>query len=230
MSLTDKLTAEKAGLESYLDSERGAKLEQSQIDRLDTLNSLLAGDGGGSGSITSNDSIEYGAGASTAKTQRVAIATNANSVVLGTGDNVIGAITNTAFTANAGINLNTSALALTANQIPAFSLSTINLGAANAATVKASAGAVYSLKVTNKNASVRYFQIINKATTPTNSDSALIVDAIALPSNATVIIDSSYFGATGLVCATGISWAFSSTDTTTTLATASDVISTVGWL
>jgi hypothetical protein len=34
MSLTDKLTAEKAGLESYLDSERGAKLEQNQLDRL----------------------------------------------------------------------------------------------------------------------------------------------------------------------------------------------------
>jgi hypothetical protein len=31
MALTDKLTAEKAGLESYLDSERGARLEQSQI-------------------------------------------------------------------------------------------------------------------------------------------------------------------------------------------------------
>ena len=45
MALTDKLPAEKTGLESFLDSERGAKLEQNQLDRLDTLNSLL-GNGG----------------------------------------------------------------------------------------------------------------------------------------------------------------------------------------
>jgi hypothetical protein len=77
-------------------------------------------------SITANTAIEYGAGATTAKTQRVAIATDANSVVfaspqavtiatlpaLATGANTIGAISNTAFTANAGTNLNTSALAL----------------------------------------------------------------------------------------------------------------------
>jgi hypothetical protein len=114
--------------------------------------------------------------------------------------------------------------------IPAFTLGAINLGAANAGVSKASAGAVYSIKVTNKNAAVRYFQIVNKATTPTNSDSALIVDVVGIPSNSTVIIDSSYFGATGLVCSTGVSWAFSSTDTTITLATAGDVISTVGYL
>jgi hypothetical protein len=54
MSLTDKLTAEKAGLESYLDSERGAKLEQSQIDRLDTLNSLLSVNGGGGGGASTS--------------------------------------------------------------------------------------------------------------------------------------------------------------------------------
>ena len=45
--------------------------------------------------IATNTSIEYGAGATTAKTQRVAIATDANTVI-----------------ANAGTNLNTSALAL----------------------------------------------------------------------------------------------------------------------
>lgn len=112
----------------------------------------------------------------------------------------------------------------------AYTLSTINLGAANAATIKASAGAVYALKVTNKNASIRYFQIVNKATTPTNSDSALIVDVIAIPPVSIVIVDSSYFGSIGLACSTGVSWAFSSTDTTITLATASDVISTVGYV
>jgi hypothetical protein len=67
MSLTDKLTAEKAGLESYLDSERGAKLEQSQIDRLDTLNSLLGIGSGGvadttaTGTITTENLVPTGA-------------------------------------------------------------------------------------------------------------------------------------------------------------------------
>ena len=51
--------------------------------------------GGGTFSITANSSVEYGAGATTAKTQRVVIATDANTVI-----------------ANAGTNLNTSALAL----------------------------------------------------------------------------------------------------------------------
>ncbi len=57
MALTDKLEAEKAGLESYLDSERGAKLEQNQIDRLDTINSLLgigSGEGGSSDASAAN--------------------------------------------------------------------------------------------------------------------------------------------------------------------------------
>jgi hypothetical protein len=67
MSLTDKLTVEKAGLESYLDSERGAKLEQSQIDRLDTLNSLLGIGSGGvadttaTGTITTQNLVPTGA-------------------------------------------------------------------------------------------------------------------------------------------------------------------------
>jgi hypothetical protein len=67
MSLTDKLTVEKAGLESYLDSERGAKLEQNQLHRLDTLNSLLGIGSGGvadttaTGTITTQNLVPTGA-------------------------------------------------------------------------------------------------------------------------------------------------------------------------
>lgn len=120
--------------------------------------------------------------------------------------------------------------AISANQIPAFTVSAKTLGTVNAATVKASAGNVYSLSVTNLNASVRYLQIVNKASTPTNSDSALIVDVWAIPANATIIIDSPYYGANGLSCGTGVSWAFSSTATTITLATASDCLVSVGYV
>jgi hypothetical protein len=60
MALTDKLSAEKAGLESYLDSQRGAKLEQSQIDRLLTLKELL--DSGSGGTIVLSVFKAVGAG------------------------------------------------------------------------------------------------------------------------------------------------------------------------
>ena len=51
MALTDRLTTAKSELESYLDSVRGAKLEQTQINRLLTLNSLL---GVGASGVTSS--------------------------------------------------------------------------------------------------------------------------------------------------------------------------------
>ena len=51
MALTDRLTTAKSELESYLDSVRGAKLEQHQIDRLLTLNGLL---GIGASGVTSS--------------------------------------------------------------------------------------------------------------------------------------------------------------------------------
>lgn len=120
--------------------------------------------------------------------------------------------------------------AISANQIPVFTVSAKTLGTANAATVKASAGKVYSLSATNLNASVRYLQIVNKATTPTNSDSASIVDVWTIPANGTIIIDSPYYGANGLSCGTGVSWAFSSTATTITLATAGDCLVSVGYV
>lgn len=157
---------------------------------------------------------------------------------IGTAPNLT--ITNTTFAATQSgtwnitnisgtVSLPTGA-AISDNQIPAFTVSAKTLGTVNAATVKASAGKVYSLSATNLNASVRYLQIVNKATTPTNSDSASIVDVWTIPANGMIIIDSPYYGANGLSCSTGISWAFSSTATTITLATASDCLVSVGYV
>ena len=233
--------------------------------------------------IATNTSIEYGAGATTAKTQRVAIASDANSVVfaspqavtgtfwqttqpvsiaslpvLAAGTNAIGSITNTsfgisgtlpafastptinigtapnltitntAFTANAGTNLNTSALAITANQIPAFTNSPLNFGAVNQFVLKASAGAVYKAYCHNKSTSTRFFQLHNKATAPINGDAP--VESFPVAPSTAVMIDSAFWGATGRVCSAGVSWAFSSTESTLTLATASDQSSSVGYL
>ena len=92
----------KIALDAYINSGvfAGALPEISAEKRnleelLEILDSVTAsGGGGGSSDITTNTSIEYNAGATTAKTQRVAIANDANTV-----------------TANAGTNLNTSLLA-----------------------------------------------------------------------------------------------------------------------
>ena len=131
-------------------------------------------------------------------------------------------------TANAGTNLNTSALAITANQIPAFTNSPINLGSANAATLKASAGVVYKIYCYNKNAATRFFQIHNKATTPVNTE--VPVESFPVAANSALIIDSTFWGASGRICSTGVSWAFSTTEATLTLGTAADVTSSVGYL
>ena len=203
--------------------------------------------------ITANSSIEYGAGATTAKTQRVSIATDANSVVfaspqpvtgtfwqttqpvsiaslpvLAAGTNAIGSITNTVFTANAGTNLNTSALALSANQIPAFTNQPTNFGAVNQVVVKGSAGVVYRIYCFNKSTSTRFFQIHNKTTPPVNTD--VPIESFPIAPNTALMIDSTFWGASGMVCSAGISWAISSTESTLTLATASDQSSSVGYL
>lgn len=131
-------------------------------------------------------------------------------------------------TANAGTNLNTSALAITANQIPAFTNSPTNLGAVNQAVLKASAGAVYKIYCYNKNAATRFFQIHNKATAPVNAD--VPVEVFPVAGNSALIIDSAFFGASGRTCSTGVSWAFSITEATLTLGTAADQTSSVGYL
>jgi hypothetical protein len=121
MSLTDKLTAEKAGLESYLDSVRGAKLEQNQINRLLTINGLLGigADGESSSDITSNSSIQYGAGVVDAKTQRIVIASNGNSVVFASPQAVTQSgswdVTNISGTVSLPTGASTSALQTTGN-------------------------------------------------------------------------------------------------------------------
>ena len=145
---------------------------------------------------------------------------------IGTAPNLT--ITNTAFTANAGTNLNTSALAITANQIPAFTNSPLNFGAVNQSVLKASAGTVYKAYCHNKSTSTRFFQLHNKATAPINGDAP--VESFPVAPSTAVMIDSAFWGATGRVCSAGVSWAFSSTESTLTLATASDQSSSVGYL
>ena len=243
MALTDKLQAEKAGLESYLDSVRGSKLEQNQINRLLTINGLLGigADGESSSDITSNSSIQYGAGVVDAKTQRIVIASNGNSVVFASPQAVTQSgswdVTNISGTVSLPTGASTSALQTTGNTalssidiktIPAFTNSPVNFGVVNQAVLKASTGVVYKLYCYNKSTSVRFFQIHNKAAAPVNND--VPIESFPIAPNNALILDSTFWGASGRVCSVGVSWAFSSTEATLTLATAADQTSSVGYL
>jgi hypothetical protein len=114
------------------------------------------------------------------------------------------------------------------SSIPSFTNSPTNFGAANQAVLKASASAVYKIYCYNKNASTRFFQIHNKATAPVNTD--VPIESFPVAANSALIIDSTFFGSGGRTCSAGISWAFSSTEATLTLATAGDQTSSVGYL
>lgn len=157
---------------------------------------------------------------------------------LATGSNTIGAISNTsfnisgtlpAFSSTPTVNIGTSGTVSTAaNQIPAFINSPMSLGATNQGVLKNSVGKVYKLYCRNKATSTRYFQIHNKATAPVDAEIPILTFPIAADS--ALLIDSTFFGASGFDCSTGIAWAFSSTENTLTLATAANQISQVGYL
>lgn len=109
-----------------------------------------------------------------------------------------------------------------------FTNSPVNFGAANQGVLKASTGAVFKVYCYNKSSSTRFFQIHNKATAPINTD--VPIESFPIAANTALILDSTFWGATGMVCSTGVAWAFSSTEATLTLATAADQSSAVGYL
>lgn len=98
-------------------------------------------------------------------------------------------------------------------------------GSATKANAKASTGVVYSFRVTNANAAVRYFQIHDKASAPAGTDTALryfLIPAGTATQPAVLQLDPSYL-ASNINCSLGVSWAISTTATTfTDSATASD--------
>lgn len=97
-------------------------------------------------------------------------------------------------------------------------------GSAAAAFIKAAAGNVYAIRVTNINAAARYFQLHNKATIPLAGETAqlsFLVPAGTATAPAVLELDSSWFSPSERF-ATGIGFAWSTTDTTYTAATAGD--------
>lgn len=91
--------------------------------------------------------------------------------------------------------------------------------------VKASAGYLMSVIVTNENAAVRWLQLHNKATAPANPDApvmSLPIPAGTANNPGVLTLDSRFFGEGGRTCSTGIAIGISTTEATFTGATASE--------
>ncbi len=87
--------------------------------------------------------------------------------------------------------------------------------AAASGVIRASAGKIYALVVTNDNAARRYLMLHNATSVPADGVAPLF--AVALPANSSLELD---FGGLGLYFSTGISWSLSSTFATKTIAAA----------
>ena len=97
-------------------------------------------------------------------------------------------------------------------------------GTATTLNVKATAGSVYSIRVTNINAAIRYFQLHNTATTPAGAAVPQMwfpVPAGTATQPAVLELSLDWF-APAERFATGIAWAWSTTAATYTAATAGD--------
>lgn len=120
----------------------------------------------------------------------------------------------------------------TDQRVGEFTWSPVNFGAANAGVIKPAGGLVKALQLENINAALRFFLIVNKATTPVGggADDSLIVRYFSVPSNNTLYIDQEFLGSIGIDCSAGIAWAFSTSRNAIVLGVATDIFSTVGYV
>lgn len=120
-------------------------------------------------------------------------------------------------------------MATLSKPINAFEYATQNYsywaGSATKANIKAQSANVYSVKFINRNASVRYAQLFNKATAPVAGDTPLISEPIpaGTTNNPGELVLTSQFFAPSEFFPLGLGWAVSTTQgTLTDSATAAD--------
>lgn len=96
----------------------------------------------------------------------------------------------------------------------------ISDGSAKNGIVKAAAGRLYALSISNSNATVRYVRLYNKATAPATSDTP--IKKYVVPAGSTVIAHLPVFGS---YFSTGISWRITTgiADNDDTAASANDI-------
>jgi hypothetical protein len=86
------------------------------------------------------------------------------------------------------------------------------LGTSIKTNVKTAPGRVKSFRVTNANAAVRFFQIVDKASVPVNGDTplfAFLIPAGTATAPGLLEIHATLFSPGGVWCPTGVSWAIS---------------------
>ncbi|BBD69543.1 hypothetical protein NIES4072_31240 [Nostoc commune NIES-4072] len=96
--------------------------------------------------------------------------------------------------------------------------------ASNGANLKTSAGSFYAFTCTNANASIRYFQIFNKASVPTTNDVPITYFPV-YGNNGFLLIGQDILGGAGIdstILTNGVAWGISTTAATYTAATASE--------
>lgn len=144
-------------------------------------------------------------------------------------DNTTGAVKTTKVTADSGEDSAQNTQGVTMKPVPSgdyapqvYSMPSTQVTKAN---IAASPGNVYSIRVTNENASARYFQLHNKASAPAATETPQRywkIPAGTAASPGVLILDSTYF-ASSEPFSTGIGFAISTTRTTfTDSATASE--------
>jgi hypothetical protein len=97
-----------------------------------------------------------------------------------------------------------------------------SIGALAAGVIKASPGEIFSFFARNKNAAVRYVQLFDSPTAPTNGATPKAQWDIPAGGGGEIVIGTDFFTDDGVGFNTGISWGISTTDGTFTAATASD--------
>ncbi len=103
-----------------------------------------------------------------------------------------------------------------------------NFGANATLNVKSTPGNVFSLTCHNLNASSRYLQLHNTATTPAGA--AVPLMTFLIPTGAMVVIGSDFFSDEGLNFTTGIAFGFSTTEGTYTAGTAGDQFTQISYI
>lgn len=131
----------------------------------------------------------------------------------------------------AGENLTLDALGIYHKPIASSTTSASrfqNLGANTTLNVKATTGNVFAVYCENLNAAVRYIQLHNTATTPAGGATPYL--SFRIPATSSITIGTEFFGENGLNLSTGIAFAYSTTATTYTAATAAEQLTQITYI
>jgi hypothetical protein len=130
-----------------------------------------------------------------------------------------------------GGSLDNIETAINALKTPATPYKLVSAATTNATSLKASAGVIYGIQVTNVNASPRYLKLYNKASAPTvGTDTP--VKTLIIPGNATGAGSNVPIPVRGINFSTGIAFALTTeaTDAGTTGVAANEIVVNIDYI